>query len=93
MSQIIGLLFMAFSTVVAHAQETRISNVEYRERALVITVESDKDLVECSFYKNGVQVVTASGSTAARIANVTLPVPPKAGGFMPKASVFILKCF
>src|SRR5688572_25348972 len=76
MRLMVGLV-MAFAAAAADAQEAKIRNIRYSswesgERAIIITVETDKDLIECIGYKVGVPVVSSNGSATARIARVTL---------------------
>jgi hypothetical protein len=84
MRRMIGLLFPAFSVAASHAQEVRVRDLEHRspgygEVEFVLTVESDRALVECVASKNGVPISRGSASTTARIAKVTMRVPQKKG--------------
>lgn len=75
----------------AHAGEAKVHNIEYPSRlygeySAVITVESDKDKVECVAYRDGVPVGSGSGYTTAGIANVAVSVTKRAGTFTVKCS-------
>lgn len=80
---------LATAAPLALAEEVKIANIEYPshlygEGGVVVTVESEKNKVECVAYRDGIPVGSGSGYTTARIANVTVLITERKGALTVK---------